>query len=218
MERLRSENEAFRQSAGTQAVIERNAKIQDLEQRNQELRVQLTEVRKKLVDVEAGKEDIQRTLNQVRLNLHNLEGEVEQLKTENQALRQQLEEIDFPRLDTKEAVLEYIAGRRYQHASEALGRILDRKAVDQVLDEAIALPILEEVALNSNAKVAEGVDTKIEKSDEAIASPTPEKIKCGEDSRCENPHFNKHGTPGGKQRWRCTNCRGTFTKEMDETP
>jgi chromosome segregation ATPase len=82
VERLRSENEAFRQSAGTQAVIERNAKIQDLEQRNQELRVQLTEVRKKLVDVEAGKEDIQRTLNQVRLNLHNLEGEVEQLKTE----------------------------------------------------------------------------------------------------------------------------------------
>ncbi|MBD1930432.1 MULTISPECIES: hypothetical protein [Cyanophyceae] len=88
MERLRSENEAFRQSAGTQAVIERNAKIQDLEQRNQELRVKLTEVRKKLVDVEVGKEDTQRRLDAARLKLFNLESET-QAASESEILDQE---------------------------------------------------------------------------------------------------------------------------------
>jgi predicted RNA-binding Zn-ribbon protein involved in translation (DUF1610 family) len=46
-----------------------------LEQRNQELRVKLTEVRRKLVDVEAQREDIQRTLDRTRLKLFNLEPE-----------------------------------------------------------------------------------------------------------------------------------------------
>ncbi|MBD1929796.1 IS1 family transposase [Trichocoleus sp. FACHB-90] len=77
MERLKSENEALRQSTGTQAVIERNAKIQDLEECNQELRVKLTEVRKELVDVKAEKEDIQRRLDAARLKLFNLESETQ---------------------------------------------------------------------------------------------------------------------------------------------
>ncbi|MBD2006993.1 MULTISPECIES: hypothetical protein [Cyanophyceae] len=77
MERLKSENEALRQSTGTQAVIERNAKIQDFEQRDQELRVKLTEVRKELVDVKAEKEDIQRRLDAARLKLFNLESETQ---------------------------------------------------------------------------------------------------------------------------------------------
>ncbi|MBD2060679.1 hypothetical protein NDI37_25500 [Funiculus sociatus GB2-A5] len=86
MERLRSENEALRQSTGTQAVIERNAKIQDLEERNQELRVKLIEVRKELVDVKAEKEGIQRSLDQARVKVCNLEDKIEQITSENQAI------------------------------------------------------------------------------------------------------------------------------------
>lgn len=67
---------------GTQAVIERNAKIQDLEQRNQELRIQLTDSRKELVDVKAEKEGIQRSLDQARVKVRNLEDEVEHLTSD----------------------------------------------------------------------------------------------------------------------------------------
>ncbi|MEP0755590.1 hypothetical protein NDA03_25760 [Trichocoleus sp. Lan] len=60
-----------------------------MEQRNQELRVKLTEVRKKLVDVETEKKNDQYTLDAVRLKLLNLE-------TENEALNQRLDTIASP--------------------------------------------------------------------------------------------------------------------------
>ena len=104
--------------------------------------------------------------------------------------------------------------------------------VDIEAEKAIASPMPKEIKPSSNVGVAEGDDTKIKKSgeaidkakkkpaqvkpgkatetEEAIAAPMPEKMKCGKDSRCESPHIIKHGKPEGIQRWRCKKCGGTF--------